>query len=140
MSLSNTSSLDTICCEISCDSSNKNIIVKIGSNEVTCPTEGGTIESPSGFKGSIECPKYEVICPTSDDDILCNDMFDCLTQYADKDNVDYKAGVTTYEGSGDDDDDDDEDDDDGIPIYGINSQKYIYFNLGLLLSFLALCI
>lgn len=138
------SSLDTICYEVSCDTSNKNIIVKIGSNEVICPTEGGNIESPSGFKGSIECPKYEVICPTSDDDILCNDMFDCLTKYADRDNVDYKAAISTYESSindkDDDDyeDDDDDEDDDYIPIYGTNSNKYINFNLGLLLGFLVL--
>ncbi len=68
-----------ICYKIDCDKNNKKIIVNIGNNTVTCPTEGGDISNPSGFKGTITCPQYSDICGyDSDDNDICNEMFTCL--------------------------------------------------------------
>ena len=66
----------SICYEVECDTKNKNIIVKIGSKRVICPSNGGS-QTPDGFKGSIECPKYNDIC-SFNDNIMCNEMFNCL--------------------------------------------------------------
>ena len=52
------------------------IIVKIGSKRVICPSNGGS-QTLNGFKGSIECPKYNDIC-SFNDNIMCNEMFNCL--------------------------------------------------------------
>ena len=101
------SSLNTICYQVECDSSNKNIIVKVGSNRITCPTEGGNLTNPSGFKGNIECPKYEDICPQNND-VSCTDTFDCLTKNADKDGVSYNSDIKSYDNKEETNDDDDE--------------------------------
>ena len=69
----------SICYETQCDNNNKQIIVFIGELTVTCPTSGGVIDDPSGFKGSINCPKYADICDF-EDNIMCNEMFDCLSK------------------------------------------------------------
>ena len=69
----------SICYRVECDSSNKKIIVHIGSSTVTCPREGGTLSNLSGFKGSIICPKYTDIC-TFENNAICNEMFDCLSK------------------------------------------------------------
>ena len=66
----------SICYEVECDTKNKNIIVKIGSKRVICPSNGGS-QTLDGFKGSIECPKYNDIC-SFNDNIMCNEMFNCL--------------------------------------------------------------
>ena len=89
-------STNAICYEVECDSINKKIIVKIDSNKIICPTEGGTIY-PDGFKGSLECPHYYDICPKNGDP-LCNEMFSCFTALANKNNYDYK--ITYYDSEG----------------------------------------
>ena len=66
----------SICYEVECDTKNTNIIVKIGSKRVICPSNGGS-QTLDGFKGSIECPKYNDIC-SFNDNIMCNEMFNCL--------------------------------------------------------------
>ena len=85
----------TICYETSCDSKNKNVILTINSKKVTCPFEGGRVESPIGFKGSVECPKYDDICSLSNN-IICNEMFDCLKKLADNDGYDYSGDNKNY--------------------------------------------
>ena len=68
-----------ICYKVDCDSINKQIIVNIGSHQIKCPTDGGTITSPDGFKGNINCPEYSDICGfDSEDNLLCNEMFSCI--------------------------------------------------------------
>ena len=66
-----------ICYEVRCDSSNKRIIISIGSQTITCPTSGGNINNPSGFKGTITCPKYIDICSFKDN-VMCSGLYDCL--------------------------------------------------------------
>ena len=73
-----------ICYETKCDDNNKQIIVSIGELKVTCPTSGGVIDNPSGFKGSINCPKYIDICDF-EDNVMCNEMFDCLNKKVETD-------------------------------------------------------
>ena len=51
-------SSQAICYRVECDNNNKQIIVNIGSSSITCPTSGGIVTNPSGFKGSLKCPKY----------------------------------------------------------------------------------
>ena len=77
----------TICYEVQCDSSKKQIIVSVGSQKVICPTLGGEI-IPSGFKGSIICPKYYDICDFKDN-VMCNDLYDCLTKKVESDPESY---------------------------------------------------
>ena len=70
-----------ICYQISCDKNNKQIIVNIGKNKVICPSEGGIVKEPEGFKGNISCPEYSDICGMdSEDDSICNEMFDCINK------------------------------------------------------------
>jgi len=96
-----------ICYQAQCSSNN--LIITIGSESFTCPTNGGSF-TPSGFKGSITCPKYSDICSSN---IICNEMFNCFTQLANKDNYNYSVSYCDYEGAiyeydyGDDDDGDD---------------------------------
>ena len=73
-----------ICYKVECDSDNLKIIVNIGNNKVYCPTEGGIIDNPSGFKGTINCPEYYEICgqETEKEGDICNDMFDCIHKKA----------------------------------------------------------
>ena len=87
---------NALCYEVECDSINKEIIVKIDSNKIICPSQGGIIY-PADFKGSLECPNYYDICPENDDP-LCNEMFDCFTKLANKNNYDYKN--TYYDSEG----------------------------------------
>ena len=95
-SSSETQTSKAVCYEVECDSTNKNIIVKIGSESIKCPTEGNEAYTPSGFKGSIVCPKYEDICDFTDDKI-CNGIFTCLDNFAAND--DYKASYCDFEGN-----------------------------------------
>ena len=78
------SSSRSICYQVECDSENKQIIVNIGNNKVYCPTDGGTLDNPSGFKGSINCPEYYEICgqETENEGEICNDMYDCFDKKA----------------------------------------------------------
>ena len=117
---------NAICYEVECDSINKEIIVKIDSNKIICPTEGGTIY-PDGFKGSLECPDYYDICPENGDP-LCNEMFSCFTALANKNNYDYK--ITYYDSEGTDE---------KIEILKVDKSIFISMNLillGLILFFL----
>ena len=66
----------------------------------------------SGLNGSIECPSYDDIC-SSNDNIVCNDMFSCLTILAQKDGYNY---TTTYH-------DIEESEDDIIPIRPCEGNK-----------------
>jgi leishmanolysin len=72
-------SSQAICYRVECDNNNKQIIVNIGSSSITCQTSGGTVTNPSGFKGSLKCPKYIDIC-SFEGNIICNGMFDCLNK------------------------------------------------------------
>ena len=117
---------NAICYEVECDSINKEIIVKIDSNKIICPTEGGTIY-PDGFKGSLECPDYYDICPENGDP-LCNEMFSCFTALANKNNYDYK--ITYYDSEGPEE---------KIEILKVDKSIFISMNLillGLILFFL----
>ena len=73
------STYQSICYKVECDSNNKKIIVIYGSSSITCPTNGGNITNPSGFKGTITCPKYTEICDF-EGNIMCNSLFDCLSK------------------------------------------------------------
>ena len=64
-----------ICYEVECDKKKMQIIIKIGSLIIKCPTYGKTLINPDGFKGEINCPKYYDICSST---IQCNDMFECF--------------------------------------------------------------
>ncbi len=87
-----------VCYEIECDSSSQKIIVKIGDNRIECPSGGGSVSpSSSGLKGTIDCPAYSELCPSNN--ILCNDIYTCLTQYAKRDNYNYATSAYNYEGS-----------------------------------------
>jgi hypothetical protein len=119
-------STNAICYEVECDSINKKIIVKIDSNKIICPTEGGIIY-PDGFKGSLECPHYYDICPKNGDP-LCNEMFSCFTALANKNNYDYK--ITYYDSEGPEE---------KIEILKVDKSIFISINLislGLILFFL----
>ena len=119
------------CYEIECDSSNQKIIVKIGSNSIECPTIGGSVTAPSGLKGTIDCPAYSELCPINN--VMCNDMYTCLTQHAKKDNYNYASSPYNYEGSTLTRDDDDGD---YIPIYRGDS-SFLRTNFAL---FMTICL
>ena len=82
-----------ICYQAQCSSNS--LIIKIGSQSFTCPTNGGSF-TPSGFKGSITCPKYSDICSAN---IICNEMFSCFTQLANKNGYNYDVSYYDYEGA-----------------------------------------
>ena len=84
-SSSNEISQMAICYEVECDTNNNNIIVKLDNENIICPTEGGLIDNISGFKGSINCPKYSDIC--NDNGQICNEMFSCFDELSKKDNI-----------------------------------------------------
>ena len=90
---------NNVCHQVRCDIANKNIIIKINSDEIKCPIKGVIIDSPSYFTGSIECPKYEEICSDNDDDILYNELFDCLNKEVPKNHYIFSNDIVTYDGS-----------------------------------------
>ena len=94
---SNDSDDKPVCYEIECDRSNKKIIVKIGSSSVECPNGGGSVNAPSGMKGTIDCPEYSDLC--SSNDIVCNDMYSCFTKIAENEKYNYDTSPYNYEGS-----------------------------------------
>ena len=106
-----TSQFQAICYKVNCDNTNKKIIVNIGSSSVECPTSGGTLSDPSGFTGSIKCPKYIDICSYENNN-MCNDLFECLDKKS-------KSDPDTYIYVDDDDEGNDGNDgeDNNIPIY-----------------------
>ena len=148
-----------ICYGVQCDSTKKQIIVKIGSKDVVCPQQGGEIENPTGFIGVLECPKYEDIC-SPNDNFVCNEMFSCLDEEVKKNNFNYKTDYYDYEGPSstfeDDDeedenknenkgnnyDDEDEDEDEGgeIGIIRANNSYKINIDFALLLTCLIILI
>ena len=125
-----------VCYEIECDSTNKKIIVKIGSNSIECPTDGGSVSAPSGLKGTIDCPAYSELCPTNN--VICNDIYTCLTQYAKTDNYNYKSSAYNYEGGSTVKRDDDYDDDFGPIRRGDSS--FLRTNLALFIAIYLLLI
>ena len=86
-----------ICYSVSCDSINENIIIKLASNKIACPKEGGILNNPSGFKGNIVCPKYDEICTSNN--VICNNIYDCFQEFASKNNYNYKTNYYDYSGS-----------------------------------------
>ena len=90
---SSTNSADSkipVCYKVSCDTNNNQIIITIGDKQVKCPKGGNSNFAPDGFKGSIECPKYEDVC-SSNDGLVCNEMFSCLTELSSKNNYNYET-------------------------------------------------
>ena len=81
-----------ICYQAQCSSNS--LIIKIGSLSFTCPTNGGSF-TPPGYIGSITCPKYSDICSSN---IICNEMFSCFTQLANKNSYNYDVSYYDYEG------------------------------------------
>ena len=118
-----------ICYNVSCDNTNKKIIVSIGSSSIECPTFGGTITEPPGFNGIIECPKYIDIC-SSEDNIICNDMFDCLNKKSKVDERSYSSNGIDWENG-----------EDEPQIIYPNSSKFfinnLYINFLIIIIFLA---
>ena len=55
---------------------------------VICPNEGGTLKRIKGFKGKINCPKYNMVCTS---EIWCNEMFDCIDKKSVTDEYTYDA-------------------------------------------------
>ena len=51
------------------------------------------------YRGTIECPKYKEICPSSNDSFICNEMFTCFTELANRSNYSYETSYYDYEGS-----------------------------------------
>ena len=84
----------SICYPISCDRKNKNIIVYINDLSVVCPTQGGVLKKIKGFKGKINCPKYNLICTSQ---IFCNDMFDCIDKNSIADENSFAAKIRTID-------------------------------------------
>ena len=78
----------TICYPIYCDRKNKEIIVYVNDLSVVCPYEGGTLKRIKGFKGKINCPKYDMICTSQ---IWCNEMFDCIDKKSITDESTYES-------------------------------------------------
>ena len=115
-----------ICYITQCDSVNKNIIIKLGSEKITCPNEGGILYNPSGFKGNIVCPKYNEIC--NSDNVICNNIYDCFQELANKNKYNYKINYYDYSGSTVDLIDDYTD---YIESIIINKGKFPVFNLAL---------
>ena len=77
-----------ICYKISCDRRNRQIIVYVNDLSVVCPNEGGVLKKVKGFKGKINCPKYDMICTSQ---IWCNELFDCIDKKSGADEYTYDA-------------------------------------------------
>ena len=86
-----------ICYEIECNTTKKRIILKIGSENVTCPTNGGIVSKVPGFNGTLECPKYNDIC-LENDTFVCNEMYSCFTALANKNNYSYEIDYYDFNG------------------------------------------
>ena len=89
-------SKNAVCYEMECSSGAQTIIIKIESERIICPSNGGIIY-PNGFKGYLECPSYDEVCPQNGEPV-CNEMFSCLTKSANKYNFNYKTSYYDSEG------------------------------------------
>ena len=116
-----------ICYKVVCNSANKNYNVHVCSKIITCPTNGGTITS-SDFEGKINCAKYDEVCQ-SNNNIVCSEMFDCLTKLANNDGYNYGTNTIL-------------DDDDIVDEYIKNESgaKIIFTSFNLLLLMLIMMI
>ena len=114
-----------ICYKVECDSENMQIIVNIGNNKINCPTEGGNIDNPTGFKGSIKCPKYYEICgqETANEGDICNGMFDCFDKKA-------ETNINTISFFPEE----------GYEFVRDSKENNLIFNFNLFLLFIILCI
>ena len=114
-----------ICYKVECDSENMQIIVNIGNNKIQCPTAGGIIDNPSGFKGSINCPKYYEICgqETENEGDICNNMFDCFSKKA-------ETNINTISFFPEE----------GYEFIKTSKEYNLIFNFNLILLFFILCI
>ena len=81
----------SICYEASCDATNMHVLLKLGNNEVICPSEGGIINDPQGFKGKVNCPDYNSICTAKN---WCNDPIDCIEKKIVADDSSYSYTYT----------------------------------------------
>ena len=72
----------SICYKMTCDRANKNIMVYIDDLNVTCPYSGGILKKIDGFKGTINCPEYNMVCTS---EIWCNEMFECIDRKSETD-------------------------------------------------------
>ena len=63
----------TACYKMSCDRTNKKIIVYIGSQKIECDGEQKIINVNSS--DTLNCPDYNMVCTSS---IWCNNMFECI--------------------------------------------------------------
>ena len=84
-----------LCYRVECDNNSKQIIVHIGYLTLYCPKNGGIISNPSGFKGEIICPRYIDICDF-EQNIICNDLFDCINKKVKTDNESYIDDLTFF--------------------------------------------
>ena len=76
----------SICYEIKCNPESKTITVTLSNREVECPTSGGLIENPSGFRGRIICPDYNSVCTS---EVWCNDPLECIDKNVTADTKSY---------------------------------------------------
>ena len=107
LSQENSVPLRPVCYEISCDTSNKKINVKVGSVTISCDNQ--IVSNPSGLQGSLECPKYSDLCasPTSSGKVY-NDMYNIFTNEAADDGYTIPSSYDDFTGNAlyEDDDDD----------------------------------
>ena len=96
-----------VCYEVSCDTSNNQIIITVGSAQVTCSADG-TANIPSSLHGTIECPKYSELCSSSINGKVYNDMYNTFTKAASNAGYSYPSSFNDYTGDGVYDDDDSE--------------------------------
>ena len=73
----NSNNLNSVCYEVVCNKLRKQIIIKIGSSNVVCPGDKVVLQNPDGFKGTITCPEYNLVCSS---EVPCNDMIDCINK------------------------------------------------------------
>ena len=80
-----TNTIRSVCFQMYC--SDKSLTIKVGDDFIVCPREGGKVASDN-YDGYLLCPDYNLICTTNDNDKLCNDMLECLSnQVGKKDNT-----------------------------------------------------
>ena len=101
---STASSEKPVCYEVSCDTTNKKIIVTVGSATIICDDE--TVSNPSGLQGNIICPKYSDLCASSTSSgKVYNDMYNIFTKKAADDRYTYPTTFNDFTGDAYDDDD-----------------------------------
>ena len=94
---STASSEKPVCYEVSCDTTNKKIIVTVGSATIICDDE--TVSNPSGLQGNIICPKYSDLCASSTSSgKVYNDMYNIFTKKAADDRYTYPTTFNDFTG------------------------------------------